>query len=67
MALFEPSQLSTKKTHSVTYGKKLTKYYSILINNDGKKVTIAEDIKGKNVADLLLERITKQIFPSRLQ
>ena len=65
VALFDPTQLTSKKTSSMTYGKKLTEYFSIVINNNGQKVKIVEGIKGRKVADLLLEILTKDFFPQR--
>ena len=63
--LFEPSQFSMKKTSSTTSSKQLTQWYKIEVKNKDQQVLVAEGIKGKDVAQALLDNIIKKAFPQR--
>ena len=65
LMLFEPSQFSMKKTSSTTSSKQLTQWYKIEVKNKDQQVLVAEGIKGKDVAQALLDNIIKKAFPQR--
>jgi hypothetical protein len=47
-----------KKTHSTKVGNKVTQYYSILaIGNQGEKLVVAEDLKGRAEAEAAIEKL----------
>ena len=63
--LLEPSQLTIKKSSTTTSGSKRTEYYVVNIDNNGKKVVLAEAIEGKDVAQAVKEEIIERAFSSR--
>ncbi|MEM7359092.1 MAG: DUF3592 domain-containing protein [Pseudomonadota bacterium] len=65
VALFNPDQFSIKLSSSSTSGRKRTEYYSVLIDNSGKKVKIAEGVTGRDTAEVLVEKIVEEAFPNR--
>lgn len=63
--LFDPSQFSLKQTSSTTTNKDLTRWFKVEVKNDEKQVLIAEAIKGKEVAQALMDKIIEKTFPQR--
>ena len=63
--LFDPSQFSIKETSSTSSHKELTKYYKVEVENKGTKVLVAEGIKGKKVAQAVMDGIIEKAFPER--
>ena len=64
--LFDPTQFSMKKTSSTTTNNsELTEWYKVQVKNQDKQVLIAEGVKGKEVAQALMDNIIKKTFPQR--
>ena len=63
--LLEPTQFSIKKTSSSSSGSKVTEYYAVNIDNNGKKVLLVEAIKGKEVAEAVKNDIIERTFLTR--
>ena len=65
VTLFDPSQFSIKKTSSSSNAKNLVEYYKAQVKDDDRQVLIVEGIKGKDVAQVVLESIIEKAFPNR--
>ena len=63
--LYAPSQFSTQKTISTASGKKLIAWHKIEVNNQGKKVLVAEAIGGEKVAQAFMNGIINKVLPHR--
>jgi len=63
--LFDPSQFTIKKTSSTSTNKNLTEYFKVQVKDKEKQVLVAEGIKGKDVAQALMNGIIEQAFPMR--
>lgn len=49
-------------TSSMNTGKTMTAYYAVYIQRNGKKIKIAEGIKGKDAAQVLLDDLLARLF-----
>lgn len=63
--LFNPEQFSIKKTSSSSTNTQLTEWYKVEVKNKDKQVLIAEGVKGKDVAQALMNNIIEKAFPRR--
>jgi len=63
--LFDPSQFTIKKTSSTSTNKNLMEYFKVQVKDKEKQVLVAEGIKGKDVAEALMNGIIEQAFPMR--
>ena len=63
--LYAPSQFSTQKTISTASGKKLIAWHKIEVDNQGKKVLVAEAIGGEKVAQAFMNGIINKVLPHR--
>ena len=62
IAIFNPEQFSTKVTSSSESGSKRTEYLAMYIESAGRKHKLAEGIKGRRVANALLEKTLDALF-----
>ena len=63
--LFDPSQFSIKETSSAQGQKRLTQYFKVQVKDKEKQVLVAEGIKGRDVAEALMNGIIEKAFPMR--
>ena len=57
-----PQQIHLDKSVTATSGKRQTDYYRLkLHSDDGKKLTLAEGIAGRDAAEALRQRIVEQL------
>jgi hypothetical protein len=56
------SEFSISSTSSMNTGKTLVAYYAMYIQNNGKKVKIAEGIEGQDAAQALLDDLLRRLF-----
>lgn len=65
--IFEPSQFKFKKSYSSSSGdsQDMDDYYRVFFQGEKQKITVAEDIKTKEVAEALRDKLVKAVFPGR--
>ena len=63
--LFDPSQFSVEETSSSSNNKDLIEYYKVQVKDNDKQVLVAEGIKGKGVAEAVMNGIIEKAFPER--
>lgn len=65
--VLDPQQFKEKLTSSSSTHNKLTEYYAVYIESNGKKVRVADGIEGKKEALALIEAIVNRCFSEEEQ
>lgn len=60
--LLDAAQFEIKMTSSETSGTKHTEFYVVNFQSDGKKIRVAERIKGRKAAEALKQLIIERCF-----
>jgi hypothetical protein len=62
IAYSDPAQFSVLETLSMSSGPTKTVYHALYLENNGKKVKLAEGIKGEDAANALLDDLLTKLF-----
>jgi hypothetical protein len=62
IAYLDPAQFSISETFSMSSGRIKTVYFALYVENNGKKVKLAEGVEGEDAAQALLDGLLRKLF-----